>query len=392
MMRCSTRVVSAIVAVACCASANAAMAVQAKLEWRALDDTPKDASCQAVHFEHPHALAIDPIGNIYVGNERGDYAIQKISTDGTISTLLDRSSPNLHDQGYVNLSLAVDSKGEIIVGVGGRGTIERLGKDGDLTLLAGQPGRKAIADGPADKAQFKAISAVVVAPSGSIYVADSRTIRRLSTDGIVNTVAGSEHAKIDYRDGQGRMAAFGTPQGLVVNKAGNLIVADGSVREGERGRSTSFGLVREMDPKGLVTTIAGLMNADGGYLDGEGTDSMFTELFGIAIDSQQNIFLTEDVDGSRLHFRRLAPTMVSTTVLNAKKVRSEVSSRDGNDSALVNPTGIAVDPSGTPYFVDSGANRLHRIDKFEVTMDYPQEDIPAYMTTLCAVQNPAAAP
>src|SRR5271167_4313112 len=176
------------------------LAANTNLEWRELSDPP-DQSCKAVLFEQPRAIAIDHDNNIYVTNEKGAHALQKIEPNGTITTLVDRTAENLKGQAYVNLSLAIDRTGQITLGVGGRGTIERLMKDGALMILAGQPGKKGMVDGPADKAEFKAIAAVAAGPDGDIYVADSRTIRRLSTDRVVSTLAGDEHSKVDYRDG-----------------------------------------------------------------------------------------------------------------------------------------------------------------------------------------------
>jgi hypothetical protein len=135
-----------------CALIEPASAAGTTLEWRALSATPSDQSCKVVLFEQPRAIAIDRDNNIYVTNEKGVNAVQKIATNGTITTLVDRMAGSLKGQAYVKLSLAIDRTGQIILGVGGRGTIERLTKDGVLTILAGQPGKKGIVDGPADKA------------------------------------------------------------------------------------------------------------------------------------------------------------------------------------------------------------------------------------------------
>jgi len=381
-----------VFAVVPCILPDPVLADELRLEWRALD-APNDQSCKAVLFEQPRGIAIDREGNIYVTNEKGGNAVQKISADGTIATLLDRGGRSTKGQSYVHLSLAIDRNGGIILGVGGRGTIEQLGKDGVLTVLAGQPGKKGIVDGPSDKAKFKAIAAVAMGPHGDIYVADSRTIRRLSTDGVVTTLAGDEHAAADYADGQGRAAAFGIPKGIVVDDTGNIFVADGSDREGEEGRHSSFGLVRKMDQAGRVTSIAGDMDADGGSLDGKGVNAAFTELFGIAMDAGNNLFVTEDFDVSRFHVRKISPLLDVTTILNAKELADFEKDRDGSDPALHEPTGIAVDPSGTPYFVDTGANKLHRIDKqAQITQVYPERYSDAYVTTLCALASSATSP
>src|SRR5271168_3392992 len=71
--------VVAMILIASCASVDTVLAVGSKLEWRALDATPKDKSCKAVLFEQPNSIAIDRDGNIYISNEKGVDALQKIS-------------------------------------------------------------------------------------------------------------------------------------------------------------------------------------------------------------------------------------------------------------------------------------------------------------------------
>jgi DNA-binding beta-propeller fold protein YncE len=345
---------------------------------------------QGSAVEQPSAIAIDQDNNIYVTNEKGVNGLQKISADGMITTLLDRGATQLIGQPYVDLSLAIDRTGRIILGIGGRGTVEQLGKDGTLTVLAGQSGKKGMLDGPANKAQFKAIAAVAVGLPGDIYIADSRTIRKLSTDGIVSTLAGYEHTKVDYRDGRGRTAAFGVPKGLVVDDAGNVFVADGSIRQGEGSRSTSFGLIRKIDQTGLVTSIAGDIRGEGGYLDGEATDSEFMEPFGMAMNTAHDLFVTEQEEEIRFAVRKVSASLEVTTILNAGALADFEKDRDGADPALYMPTGIALDRSGKVYIVDTGGNKLHRLDKQAlVTQAQPKRYSDAYITTLCALVVPS---
>jgi hypothetical protein len=67
--------------------------------------------------------------------------------------------------------------------------------------------------------------------------------------------------------------------------------------------------------------------------------------------------------------------------------------RDGSNVALQEPTGIAVDPSNIAYFMDTGVNKIHGIDKqVHVTVDYPRRYSEAYVTTLCALAESTRAP
>lgn len=362
------------IAVALCDVVGLANASPPKLEWRAIDDTPNDHSCTAVLFERPRAIAIDRDGSIYITNEKGDNALEKLSTDGKITTLLDRSAPTLKGQTYVGLSLAIDRTGRIILGVGGRGTIEWLRKDGSLTVLAGQPGKKAIVDGPADKAQFRSIAAVASGPHREIAVADSRTIRQLTIDGQVVTIAGNQRPKSDYLDGQGTRATFGSPNAIVFDAAGALYVADGGPREDE-GRANPFGLIRRVDSNGLVTTLAGDMDASGGHLDGRGVGALLLIPLGITIDSSGVLFFTESgVDKSAI--RKMDAEGNVTSLDYHLTMYDEPSDRDGANPIFGKLTGLAVGRDRELYVVDSGANKLHKVDDS------------GFVKTLCA---PAAA-
>jgi len=372
------------------ALAGSAVAAGSVLEWRALSESPNDHTCQAVPFEQPQGLAIDHDGNIYVGNEGGAKALQKISTGGVITTLLDRGPKKPDGLAYGKLSLALRPNGRIVLGVGARGTIEELEQVAGAVpkVLAGQPGKFGLTDGPASQATFKTIRAVAMGPHGDVYIADSRTIRKLSADGVVSTLAGDEHAKKDYADGKSGAAAFGEPRGLAIDDLGNVYVADGSWRIGEEGHGSSFGLLRKIDPLGVVTSIAGDMDADGAQLDGRGTGASFTELFGMAGRPDHALYVTEAAYINRFAIRRISAALDVTTILDAGDLADFEKDRDGSDPAFYRSTGIAIDPNGTVYLTDAGGNKLHRIEKqLQEMQQNPQRHSDEYVTTLCSIAN-----
>jgi DNA-binding beta-propeller fold protein YncE len=359
-------------------------ASQTKFEWRALDANPTDKSCKAVLFEEPRAVAVDRAGNVYVTNEKGDNALQKISADGTMVTILDRRSPELQNSKYFGLSLAIDNANRVILGVHSRGTIERLGDDGRLTVLAGQPGKLAIVNGPAKSAEFNSLAAVAVNSRGDIAVADARLIRKLSIDGSVVTVAGNARAAAkfvdgNFRDGKGAKAAFGSPNAIVFDGAGNLYVADGDGFQDEKGsdRSDPFALIRRVDLAGSVTTVAGDVTAIGVHVDGKGIEASLSIPRGITIDSAGNLFFTEDGIGQSV--RKIDPTGDVTSLAYHILTYDDPLDRDGDDPRFGKLAGIAIDPQSLLYVVDMGANKIHRMDSS------------GYVKTLCALSgsNPA---
>jgi DNA-binding beta-propeller fold protein YncE len=355
-MNLRTAMLTAIV-LAICEAATPTFAAPSRLEWRALDATPNDQSCKPVLFEHPKAIAIDRNDNIYITSEQGAKALQRITPDGGIQTILDRQSKELKDGNYLGLSLAIDQNNRIILGVSQRATIEELGADGTLTILGGVPGKAGLVDGAKTAALFRKPKAVAVDRTGTIHVADSRTIRKLDIDGSVLTLAGKLSADVYARDGRGAHAAFGSPNGIAVDAAGNLYVADGGIHQDE-GKTIAFGLIRKVDPKGIVTTLAGALDADSSHLDGTGPEAGFDVVDAITIGPANNLFVTESY-GS---VRKIDPAGMVRSIVDHLRRYDEPADRDGANPIFGELTGIAVDRDRDLYVVDSGTNKLHKID------------------------------
>src|SRR5262249_50877721 len=117
--------------------------------------------------------------------------------------------------------------------------------------------------------------------AGNLYVADygNHTIRRISPDGVVTTVAGSA-GQSGHSDGFGSAARFNLPSGLVVDAAGNIIVTD----------TTNY-LIRKISPGGAVTTIAGTTVP--GAIDATGQNARFFNPCSVTIDADGNFYVVD---------------------------------------------------------------------------------------------------
>ena len=108
-------------------------------------------------------------------------------------------------------------------------------------------------DGPIAVAQFSEPRDIAIDGNGNIYVADGgdnpksggHTLRKITTDGIVSTLAGMGGSD-GHVDGLGSAARFDTPTALTFGHDGNLYVAD-----------ARNGLIRKVTPSGMVSTFAG---------------------------------------------------------------------------------------------------------------------------------------
>jgi DNA-binding beta-propeller fold protein YncE len=183
-----------------------------------------------------------------------------------------------------------------------------------VTTLAGalDPGYR---DGAAAQARFDGPAAVAVA-GGSVYVADSRNhaIRKIAADGEVSTVAGAPGRGFGgFADGPAAQARFSAPAGVAVLPDGGLLVAD-----------TGNHRLRRISRDGVVTTFAGadtphdeLGRPTGGYRDGAAAQAEFRYPAGLAVAGDGTVYVA---DAGNQCVRRVAGGVVSTVAVGGGKM------------------------------------------------------------------------
>ncbi len=151
----------------------------------------------------------------------------------------------------------------------------------DFAMFAGSAGIAGSADGQGNAAQFGNPDRIATDGAGNVYVADvgNYTIRKITPAGSVTTLAGMVGIA-GSADGQGNAARFGLINGLAVDRAGNVFVADSSNQT-----------IRKITPAGLVSTLAGLAG-NPGSADGVGSAARFDTPGGLAVDSNGNVFVS----------------------------------------------------------------------------------------------------
>jgi sugar lactone lactonase YvrE len=215
-----------------------------------------DGTNGGAQFDNPQGVAVDTNGNIYVADTY-DETIRKVAPSGTnwvVTTLAGQAGVGGHSDGTnggarfsIPQSVAVDGAGNLYVADFDSDTIRKVTPSGTnwvVTTIAGSasalPGS---ADGTNGAARFAEPGGVAVDRQGRVYVADTynATIRLVTPSGtnwVVTTLAGLAEVQ-GTNDGTGSNARFNQPNGLAVDSAGNVYVADTANNTIRKGLSAS---------------------------------------------------------------------------------------------------------------------------------------------------------
>ena len=311
-----------------------------------------DGTGAAARFNGPLGVATDSAGNVYVADTRNS-TIRKITPAGVVSTLAGKASVTGSVDGtgaaasFNGLSgIATDNAGNAYVADLGNNTIRKITPQGVVSTQAGTAGTIGSADGTGVAASFNAPSGVAVDGSGNVYVTDkgNSTIRKITPAGVVSTLAGTAGVT-GSADGTGAAASFNFPDGIAIDGAGNLYVAD-----------TVNHTIRKITSSGVVSTLAGTAGV-AGSADATGSAAGFNAPTGIATDSAGNVYV---VDTGNSTLRKITPAGVVSTLAGAAGVAG---SADGTGSAagFSSPGGVAIDAAGNAYVADTGNNTVRKI-------------------------------
>ena len=312
------------------------------LSGKAFDEGNMNGTGTSALFAQPVGLAVDGNGNLYVADSLNQ-EVRKITSAGIVTTFVDASAikaaldftPSNPFMGFDPYGLAVDGAGNVYVSDVGYGAIWMVSSTGVVTPVAGGASAQGVVDGVGNLAGFGNPTGIGVDTSGNVYVADGYTLRRIAVGGRVSTLAGDPKL-YGYSDGTGGIARFGGLRGLAVDSSGNIFATDD-------GGFT----IRKITSAGVVTTIAGSPD-NPGYADGTGSAALFDAPEGIAVDGNDNLYVTV-ADNT---IRKVTSAGVVTTLAGKDGVSGPA---DGTGAgALFNgPIGIAVDSAGNLFVADS---------------------------------------
>jgi len=316
---------------------------------------------QATNAEisYPTGMVFDATGNLYIADNMNN-VIRKVNTNGIISTFAGNGTRGYSGDGgqataaqlFDPSGVAFDASGNLYIADTQNSCIRKVSTAGIITTVAGDTTSGYSGDGgQATVAELASPTGVTVDANGNLYIVDGfNRIRKVNTNGIISTIAGTGTTGYSGDGGPATAAELNFPEeGLVIDLVGNLYFSDRNNNK-----------IRIINTSGIINTFAG-NNTGGGY-SGDGGQATTAELsgpFGLAIDASQNIYVA-DVYNSRI--RKIAVSGIITTVAGGNGINGY--GGDGGqatDAELNQANGVALDAAGNLYIADSFNNRVRKV-------------------------------
>ena len=255
--------------------------------------------------------------------------------------------------------VAVDSAGNLYIADNGNSRIRKV-SNGVITTVAGNGTLGFSGDnGPATSAQLNRPFGVAVDSAGDLYIADAgnNRIRKIS-NGVITTVAGSG-AIYEANGGLGSGASgFGgdggpaisallsDPEGVALDSAGNLYIAD-----------TYNSRIRKVS-NGVITTVAG--NGTYGFSGdgGQAVSAQLDEPYGVAVDSASNLYIA---DWQNNRIRKVSNGVIDTIAGDSLVGGFSGDNGPATKAELYYPFGVAVDSVGNVYVADTFNYRIRAL-------------------------------
>ncbi len=301
---------------------------------------------------NPMGLAVDSSGNLYIADQV-NHRIRKVS-NGTITTVAGTGTPGFSGddaaataaQLSAPCGVVVDSSGNLYIADTANHEVRKVVQGGNITRFAGDNVAGFSGDtADAKSAQLNLPTGLALDSSGNLYIADTlnNRIRKVGTDGNINTVAGIGAAGYWGDGGPATSAKLNHPTGVAVDSAGRIYIADQLNHR-----------IRRISSDGTITTIAG--KGGHGY-SGDGGQATQAQLFypgWVAVDGSGNVYFS---DTSNNRVRYVSESGIINVIAGSGKFGDEGDGDISTNAKMRFPTGLAL-ASGKVYFSDNNNSRI----------------------------------
>ena len=349
-------------------------------------------------LNNPTAVAVNAGGDLFIADNGGSI-VRKVTQDGIIrsvasipgsmplvsgdggpatSAKLQLAVPGMTSQG----GLAMDNAGNLYIAETGAHRVRKVSPSGTITTVAGigaprcsGPSPAAclpLGDGgPAISAALSYPTSVAVDSAGNLFIADTSNlrVRKVSSDGIITTVAGNGSVPpwpLTVSDGGPATDTPMMPFHVAVDGADNLFIAEPSLSD-----------VRKVSPDGIISTALS---------PGRGLPS-FGFLSAATVDRTGNLFVGGHVcdndDSCSLSIRKVSPAGNITTIVVASPLSIQPGSSVGDGGPAIGArlgfvSALAVDAAGNVFISDLLGQRIRKIDLSGIITTVGGNGIPGY--------------
>lgn len=332
------------------------------------------APANSALLSYPNTVLADDKGGFYV-SDQGHARIRYVAASGVINTVVGAGYAGLTPDGVparentvtTVSSMVLNTRGELYFADQVSCIVSRLDAQGIVRRVAGISRSCGFSGDQtaAVRAQLNGPSALAFDPQGRLLIADQNNgrIRRVNTDGTIETLAGTGNSQTFAAEG---LQAAQTPISFPTSLA---VAADGTIYFAEFG----YRRVRRILPDGRVTTVAGTGSTGNSGDGGQATLARFRGITSIALDATRNRLYICDNGWQRVRVVNLGTGVISNAAGIFVPSASDAAnsslgasfSGDGGSpigAGMSGPYGVAVDANGGLLIADLGNHRIRLAD------------------------------
>ncbi len=304
-----------------------------------------------------NGIALDRFGNLFVADSN-HHRIRKIALDGKITTVAGSGTQGFAGDGaaataaQINYptTIAFNAAGELFFADYGNHRVRKIATDGKISTVAGSGTEGFSGDGgAATAAQLNNPLGVAVAANGDLLIADTQNhrIRRINSNGIISTIAGSGTLGFAGDGAAASSAQFSYPGAMTFAADGSLLIAD-------YGNSR----VRKIDSNGIISTFAGSASVGFAGDAAAATSAQLNGPFGVSLGTNGSVLIADQING---RIRKVAADGVISTVAGGGSSFVLGDGAAATSAFLLSPSGVAANAAGDVFISDRGNLRVRKV-------------------------------
>src|ERR1035437_8022952 len=304
---------------------------------------------------YPDAVAVDPFGNIFVADEAANI-VRKVTPGGTITTAVGTGRAGFAGDGgraqnaLLNQpnSLAMDAAGNLFVG--GFQAVRKVTPDGFISTVAGNGGfinTPLVDGGPATAGPLQSAGVIAVDLNGNLLIGESGTnsVRKVTPNGIISTIAGNGRRGFSGDGGPANSASLDYPSGLAVDSGGDVFIADANTKR-----------IRVVTPDGKIDTVAGNGSGQSSGDGGPPKNAGFGSPWALAADASGDLFIADSLPYGVFGYNpRIREIVAAPAALAASPTKLTFAAASGGATPTAQSISLSSSISGLSFTASTSA-------------------------------------